>query len=290
MSDGENVCPAFTFLNGNTVFPQELEDEYDLRIIAYETNPEMKFVNPSGKREWITNTGPVKDQKGNVTGFNGYAKRCLPLIAANALGWQILSDQRYEIIWNGGPETTDILISSENDHPLLSTHFGSGTVTWHVGHIMFTTKGNFMYCKGPTNHFKHGIQACEGVIETDWLPFTFTMNWMVTKPNEKVVFEKGEPICQLFPYPKEYIEHFDPVIRTEASMPAELKKAYDYYCHSREVFNKAERDPNSWEGMYFKGEIHDGTSVEDLGRKHYTTIKTPKFKTESSSDSSFSSD
>ena len=285
MSDGEKVCPAFSFLNPETVFPPELEDEYDLRIIAYETNPEMKFVNPSGRRDWINNTGPIVNDEGEVTGHTGYGKRCLPLVAANALGWQVLSDQRYEIVWNGGEETKDILISSENQHPMLSSHFGSGTITWHIGYIMFTTKGNFMYCKGPTNHFKHGVQACEGIVETDWLPFTFTMNWMMTKPHEKVVFEKGEPICQLFPYPKEYIEHFKPVIRTKSSMPSELNKAYEYYVHSRDVFNKSPREVNSWEANYFKGQIHDGTNVEELGRKHYTSIKTPKWVTESSNGS-----
>ena len=111
------------------------------------------------------------------------------------------------------------------------------------------------------------------------------MNWMMTKPHEKVVFEKGEPICQLFPYPKEYIEHFKPVIRTKSSMPSELNKAYEYYVHSRDVFNKSPREVNSWEANYFKGQIHDGTNVEDLGRKHYTSIKTPKWVTESSNGS-----
>jgi len=283
--NGEGVCPAFSMINGKTFFPTELNDEYDLKVIAYEINPEMKITSGSGKREWINNTGAEFDENGKVTGYSGYGKRCLPLVAANTLGWQVLSDQRYEVTWNGGPATGDITVISENDSPKLSSHFGTGTVTWHVGYVFYTTKGNFMYCKGPTNHFKHGIQACEGLIETDWLPFTFTMNWMITKPNETIVFEKGEPICQLFPYPKEYVENFDAKIRTKDSMPTELKKLYDYWCHSRDVFNKADRNAGDWEGNYFKGEVHDNTSCEDLGRKHYTTIKMPKFKTQSSNDS-----
>ena len=282
--DKESVCPAYSFINGDSFYPEELNDEYDLKIIAYETNPEMKFHNPSGQREWIKKTGPTVHPNGEVE-YSGYGKRCLPLVAANTLGWQVLSDQRYEVEWNGGHSLTDITVTCDNNStnkPFLSSHFGPPTVTWHIGHILFTTKGNFMYCKGPTNHFKHGIQPIEGLIETDWLPFTFTMNWMFTEPG-KVVWEKGEPICQLFPYPKEYAENFDPVIRHSTSMPSELKKLYEYWVHSRDVFNSADnRDTKDWEGNYFRGEVHDETTCEELGRKHYTTIKMPKWKVEDS--------
>ena len=287
MSDSEkDVCPAFSVLNGKTFFPPELNDEYDLQVIAYETtNPRMDLIAPSSKREWIQKTGQPVDADGNPEGKpNGYGNRCLPLVAANSLGWQVLSDQRYEVTWNGGPSVSDVVVKCEegNTDPKLNSHFGSGTVTWHLGYIFYTTIGNFLYCKGPTNHFKHGIQACEGLVETDWLPFTFTMNWMMTKPNETVVFEKGEPFCQLIPYPKEYAEHFNPTVRTLDSMPSELKKTYDYWCHSRKVFNEAARENNHWEGNYMRGTLHDETSCDDLGRKHFKTIKMRKFNIQSS--------
>src|SRR5262249_16530146 len=41
---------------------------------------------------------------------------------------------------------------------------------------------------------KDGIAPLEGVIETDWLPFSFTMNWQLTRAGA-VVFEKDEPFC-----------------------------------------------------------------------------------------------
>ena len=275
----ESECPAYTFLNKENIYPKELEDEYDLKIISYNVNPELPIKPASGKRKWINETGCHIDKNGETV-CNGYGKRCLPLVAANTLGWNIFSDQRYEVIWNGGPTVEDIKVTADNPNTAqLSSHFGTGTVTWHVGRVFYTTKGNFLYCKGPTNHFKHGIQACEGLIETDWLPFTFTMNWMITKPNEKIVFEKGEPICQLFPYPKEYAENFEAIERPKHSMPSELEKLYDYWCHSRDTFNKAEdRGDKAWEGNYFKGEVHDETSSEDLGRDHFVSIKMQKFQ------------
>ena len=34
-----------------------------------------------------------------------------------------------------------------------------------------------MWAMGPPNHVKDGIQPLVGLVETDWLPFPFTMNW-----------------------------------------------------------------------------------------------------------------
>ena len=38
------------------------------------------------------------------------------------------------------------------------------------------------------------MQPLVGLIETDWLPFPFTMNWVFTRPG-RVRLEKGEPFC-----------------------------------------------------------------------------------------------
>ena len=51
-----------------------------------------------------------------------------------------------------------------------------------------------MWAMGPPNHIKDGIQPLVGLVETDWLPFPFTMNWIFTRPG-RVRFAKGEPFC-----------------------------------------------------------------------------------------------
>ena len=53
--------------------------------------------------------------------------------------------------------------------------------------------------QGPINRPKDGIAALSGIIETDWSPYSFTMNWMFTRPGTPVRFEKGEPYCHIFP-------------------------------------------------------------------------------------------
>jgi hypothetical protein len=40
------------------------------------------------------------------------------------------------------------------------------------------------------------------VIETWWMPYTFTLNWKIIEP-AIVTFAKGESLCQLVPVPHE---------------------------------------------------------------------------------------
>jgi hypothetical protein len=55
-----------------------------------------------------------------------------------------------------------------------------------------------LWAKGPANHIKDGVQALEGIIETEWAVASFTMNWKLTRPGT-VCWEEGEPICQVAP-------------------------------------------------------------------------------------------
>ena len=67
-------------------------------------------------------------------------------------------------------------------------------LTFHPGYLFRTPPGWSMWAMGPPNHIKDGIQPLAGLVETDWLPFPFTMNWIFTRPGT-VRFEKGEPFC-----------------------------------------------------------------------------------------------
>ena len=51
----------------------------------------------------------------------------------------------------------------------------------------------------PLNEPKDGLQPLTGIIETDWAPFTFTMNWKFTRKLAPVAFEQDEPFCMIFP-------------------------------------------------------------------------------------------
>ena len=84
--------------------------------------------------------------------------------------------------------------ASVYNDPRITSHFGNGTITFSFPYLFRTPPGWSMLTMGSPNHVKDGIQALAGVVETDWLPFPFTMNWLFTRPG-KVRFEKGEPFC-----------------------------------------------------------------------------------------------
>ena len=62
-----------------------------------------------------------------------------------------------------------------------------------------TEPGYDLMVQGPDQPAQGWIAPLTGIIETDWAPYTFTMNWMFTRPGQVVRFEAGEPFCHFFP-------------------------------------------------------------------------------------------
>ena len=196
---------------------------------------------------------------------NRHPYRCLPLTMANTTGWELLSPFSFTAEWAGGAETADIKLTPDRPHPdfheLVRSHFGGGVLTFHPGYLFRTERGWDMIASGPPNMPKDGIQALTGLVETDWLPFPFTMNWIFTRPG-KVRFEKDEPFCFISLTPHRVMDQVQPVQRSLASdLP--LSQQYDAWIRERESFNKrlGAGDPDAmreaWQRFYFKGEIPD---------------------------------
>ena len=95
------------------------------------------------------------------------------------------------------------------------------TAAWLVEHhlLMSITSVNssavVIVCGSivPTMPNRSWAQPLEGIVETDWLPATFTMNWRLTRPNYPVHFEAGDPICMVVPVPRGLAESLVPVAR-----------------------------------------------------------------------------
>jgi hypothetical protein len=105
-----------------------------------------------------------------------------------------------------------------------------------------------------------------GVIETDWSPYTFTMNWAFTQAGG-LRFEAGEPFCLIFPVPRGLIDSVDPEIRDIAADP-ETKRRYEMWNAAREKFNADLRqwDPaavkEKWQKHYYRGIWPEGGDAE----------------------------
>ncbi len=212
-----------------------------------------------------------------------YAYRCLPLVIANQAGWILRSPTAFSVRWNGGPRLQDLRLwfpRGCKDERICS-HFGAGILTIAMPYLFRTPPGVNLWVKGPANLIKDGIQPLEGVVETDWSGFTFTMNWKCTRPNHRIHFVAGEPICMLVPLPRGLAESMDPV-RLPLAQNKKLSKSYHAWKDGRIGFNEAlERQDNAvveqgWQRDYMLGRDGAGRPFPE----HQTKLHLRRFRKE----------
>jgi len=212
--------------------------------------------------------------------------RCLPLVMANTTGWEILCPHDLTIEWNGGPLIDDVVIYPDDievdlKHHVVS-HFTRGIVTFHTGYMFRTPPGWAVWAGGAPNHIKDGIAPLSGLVETEWLPFPFTMNWKMTRPGI-VTFKKGEPFCFIQLVENRKVDEFQPILRTIDEEP-ELKEQFEAWSASRNDFNKrlAARDQDAmkegWQKHYFKGEMPANLGDGPPDHKNRRRLKAPIIK------------
>jgi hypothetical protein len=192
---------------------------------------------------------------------SSFAYRCLPLNIANAHGWEILTPVAFEAIWNGGAGLPDVQVRlAPGADPKLApvSAFGEGVLTFHIHGLFRTPPGWNLWVGGPPNSPKDGIYPLTGVIETDWSPYTFTMNWRFTRPDHPVHFDAGEPICFVFPVQRTVLETITPRFLPMDSEP-EQQAHYVAWNHSRlEWLERMKRERpvrpvDQWQKRYYRG-------------------------------------
>jgi hypothetical protein len=224
-------------------------------LIFYKTNPRVARIQPGRPdRAWM-NATPDR-----------YAYRCLPLNLANSLGWEVLLPCRVVAEWNGGIELEDIRVEVDDEfwiaRQLATSHFGSGILTFQIGYVIRTEPGTGLLVRGVPNLPKDGIAPLEGFVETDWLPFTFTMNWQFTRPGT-VTFEEGEPFCFLTPFQPLSLPEYRPSIAAISTDP-DLEADFESWANKRKEFNSKllQEDPEAvgqaWQKWYTRGQTPDG--------------------------------
>ena len=219
-------------------------------LICYKYEGWQPRIRPgSPRRRWMDETG------------ERYAYRCLPLTIANSHGWELLSPVAFEAKWDGDIHEDSVQVRLDpgySEHLKPVTLFGYGTLTFHIEAIFRTPPGWNLYVSGPPNRQKDAIQALGGIIETDWSPYTFTMNWRFTRADQWIRFEESEPIAFMFPVERGAVERFQPRIMPLEGNP-ELRAAFEKWSASRNAFQKwvVEANPASpsekWQKLYFRG-------------------------------------
>lgn len=219
------------------------------------------IVAGAADRDWM---GATEDH---------FAARCTPLTIANASGWAVLNPVAFAVEWNGGDDKGDLVITPDDpslacDRP--ASLFGHGILTFHPGYVFRTDPGWVVWARGAPNHLKDGIQPLDGVVETFWLPFSFTMNWRFTRPGT-VRFEAGEPFLFLTLMPANVIETVQPTLSRIEDDPV-LMEEYALWHHRRERFNAALQAGHptaleqKWEKTYLRGASPTGRF--DAGPEH----------------------
>lgn len=231
-------------------------------------DPCLEIVPGRFKRDWMEQT------------THRFAYRCMPMTVANTSGWELLSPCSFEASWLGTEDKEAISILAldgyEHLHDLVISHFGAGILTIRPGYVFVTDPGWGVVIRGAPNFIKDGISALEGLVETDWLPYSFTMNWRFTRAGT-VRFEKGEPLAFVVPTQHRVLDEIQPTVSDLKNNP-ELEQRFLEWKTSRQEFllNLDANDPQTvqqgWQRNYARGTHPDGS----LGSESHMTKRSLK--------------
>ena len=198
-----------------------------------------------------------------------HAYRCLPLSIANASGWEVLCPVPVQIRWNGGMAKEDIEViglkplpdGAPIDH-FCRSNFSRGIITFHLDYLIETEQDWGIIATGPFNDPKPEAAPLTGIIESEWLPYPFTMNWQLLRPGI-TRFEEGEPFCFFLPVPLRVLPNTDIQIHRLAD-DGELQARHNQFRDTRNDFmariNAGDREAikEAWQRHYFVGRHPDG--------------------------------
>jgi Family of unknown function (DUF6065) len=241
-----------------------------MKLIAYVIDGHEVNLRPAPvERNWMDKTG------------ERFAYRCLPMNLANAYGWEILNPIGFDAVWTGGDDLESIKITPDFGavSPAVS-HFGFGVLTFHVPCIFRTPPGIDLLVHGPINNPKDGIEGLCGIVETDWSPYSFTMNWIFTSAEVPIRFEMAEPYCHIIPIQRGELENLQPELRWLSEEP-ELKAQHESWCKSRDRFMVelghagSEAHDARWQKLYYQGLMSDGQPSQ---ADHRTRLRLKQFR------------
>lgn len=211
--------------------------------------PEIAPCRPD--RAWMDATG------------DRHAYRCLPLAVANCHGWELRLARDVSATWNGKPGVGDLHVA-KSSQGAAESNFGSGILTFHTGHLFRTPPGWNLLVTGPFNEPWRDLAPLTGVVESDWLAYPFTMNWIFTAAGT-VHWPAGQAFCMVFPVPKG-LDQWEVRMRDLGDDEA-LAVRY------RDMLASRQANPSVWQKHYFLGRDADGTAHEHV---HKLRLQCPK--------------
>lgn len=238
------------------------------QIIAYNVGCRPETLVPGRtQRQWMDETP------------DRFAYRCLPLVVANQMGWDVVNPVSFRARWLGGAAASDIQLEADDSNfDYVNGHFGNGVLTFQISSLFRTPPGTGLLVSGPPNAPKDGLYALTGFVETDWTHATFTMNYLFTRSWHWVEFAVGESFCRLIPVAPQQIEELQ-AVQVPLDEAPKLARKHKEWSAGRNDFNRNMKNPWSqqatagWQKKYFQGLDDDGTKLAD----HRTHVRLSRF-------------
>jgi hypothetical protein len=169
----------------------------------------LKPLNANHKRDW----------------FTPHFYKCLPLSIGNMQGFAFSLPYEFDIFWDGSNSPDGITIQFHEDFNKYkginfiypSSDLGHGILTIHFPITLKTPPGINLMTIAPPNFPVPGMSPMTGVIESDNIRFTFTLNLKIDIINMWIKVMPNVPIVGLIPIPRYFCDSF------------ELKNAYDIF-------------------------------------------------------------
>jgi hypothetical protein len=220
------------------IIPEKGLKKFNLKDI----NLFLKPLNTDHKRDW----------------FTPHFYKCLPLSIGNMQGFIFSLPYTITVFWNGGDSMEDIDIKYYDDfnkyknynfiHP--SSEFGSGILTFHFPLTLKTPPGINLMTIAPPNFPLPGLSPMTGVVESDNIRFTFTLNLKIDLPNTFITIKPDYPLIGMIPIPRYFCDSF------------ELKNAYDVFDSNiikeeidviEEHTQKRSKNRTNYDRLYYTG-------------------------------------
>jgi hypothetical protein len=232
----EKVIACIPIVSDEGVLP------FDMNISSF-----LKPLNKNHKRDW----------------FTPHFYKCLPLSIANMQGLAFSSPYSFEVFWNGKTQRDGISFKVYSDyeidnfekmnHVILSSEFGHGIFTMHFPLILKTPPDVNLMTIAPPNYPLPGISPMSGVIETDNLSFTFTLNFKIDLPNTLIKIEKNYPLMGIIPIPRNYCDSFELVNAYDILNKDDIEEQRQIAREQAIARNKQNKYNEKPDGRYYKG-------------------------------------
>jgi len=233
------------------IIPDEGVKSFDLKDVELFLKP----LNTSYKREW----------------FDPHFYKCLPLSIGNMQGFVFSLPYTISVVWNGGNKTEDIEIVFHDDFKPYegynfinpTSEFGNGILTIHFPLTLKTPPGINLMTIAPPNFPLPGLSPMTGVIESDNIRFSFTLNIKIDLPNTEIIIVPNYPLVGLLPIPRYFCDSFKLENAYNIFEEKIIKDEINIVRKNTDSRKKQIKKSSVSDGLYFSGKDIDGNKFKD---------------------------